>query len=46
MFVINSDDKIEYVAARPEIVKSELDKLFHDIDILHRTDLNPFEIFY
>jgi Fic family protein len=46
MFVINSDDKIEYVAARPEIIKSELDKLFHDIEILHRTDLNPFEIFY
>lgn len=46
MFVINSDDKIEYVAASPEIVQSELDKLFHDVDILHRTDLNPFEIFY
>lgn len=46
MFVINSDDKIEYVAARPEIVKSELDKLFHDIKILRRTDLDPFEIFY
>ncbi len=45
MFVINSDDKIEYVAANPEIVKSELDKLFHDIDILHQTDLDPFEIF-
>ncbi len=46
MFVINSDDKIEYVAAGPEIVKSELDKLFHDIDILDRKELNPFEIFY
>ncbi len=46
MFVINSDDKIEYVAASPEIVKSELDKLFHDIDLLHRADLNPFEVFY
>jgi len=46
MFVINSDDKIEYVAASPGIVKSELDKLFYDIDILLRTDLNPFEIFY
>jgi Fic family protein len=46
MFVINSGDKIEYVAANPEIVKSELDKLFHDIDILHCTDLNPFEVFY
>ncbi len=46
MFVINSDDKIEYVAANPEIVKSELDKLFHDVDLLQNTDLNPFEIFY
>lgn len=46
MFVINSDDKIDYVAASPEIVKSELDKLFHDIDILHRMELSAFEIFY
>lgn len=46
MFIINSDDKIEYVAAPPEIVKSELEKLFHDIDILHHADLNPFEVFY
>lgn len=46
MFVINSDDKIEYVAARPEIVKQELDKLFQDINILTNVGLNPFEIFY
>ncbi len=46
MFVINSDDKIEFVAAIPEIVKSELDRLFHDIDLLLHTDLNPFEIFF
>ena len=46
MFVINSDDQIEYVAASPEIVKTELDKLFHDIGILLKSDLNPFEIFY
>ncbi|MFN8207299.1 MAG: Fic family protein [Bacteroidales bacterium] len=46
MFVINNEDKIEYVAARPEIVKSELDKLFHDIDLLLQADLNPFENFY
>jgi Fic family protein len=46
MFVINSDDKIEYVAANPDIAKSELDKLFYDIDLLQRTDLNSFEIFY
>lgn len=46
MFVINSDDKIEYVAASPEIVKFELEKLFYDINILHHKDLSPFEIFY
>jgi Fic family protein len=46
MFVINSDDKIEYVAASPEIVKNELEKLFHDLDYLLRVELNPFEIFY
>jgi len=46
MFVINSDDKIEYVAASPEIVKQELGKLFDDIDQLIRTELNPFEVFY
>jgi len=46
MFVINSEDQIEYVAASPEVVNSELEKLFHDIDILHHADLDPFEIFY
>lgn len=46
MFVINSDDRIEYVAASPEIVKGELDKLFTDIDLLLITELNDFEIFY
>jgi len=46
MFVINSDDKIEYVAASPEIVKKETDKLFEDIASLLKADLNPFEIFY
>ena len=46
MFVINSDDRIEYVAAGPEIVKGEVDKLFEDIDLLIKCDLNPFEVFY
>ncbi|MBN2773003.1 MAG: Fic family protein [Prolixibacteraceae bacterium] len=46
MFVINSDDKIEYVAASPEIVKVELDRLFSDIDSLLKKDLTDFEIFY
>lgn len=46
MFVINSDDRIEYVATSPEAVKPELDKLFHDIDILYNKNLKPIEVFY
>jgi Fic family protein len=46
MFVLNSDDMIEYVAVDPKIVQQELDKLFHDIDILQNSNLNSFEIFY
>jgi Fic family protein len=46
MYVINSDDKIEYVAAGPEIVKQELTRLFKDIEFLLNADLDPFEIFY
>lgn len=46
MFVINNDDKIEYVAASPEIVYNELLKLFHDIDLLLNKELDDFEIFF
>lgn len=46
ILVINSNDQIEYIAASPEIVKTELNKLFDDIKLLINTDLNPFEIFY
>jgi Fic family protein len=46
MFVINKDDKIEYVAASPNIVKQELDKLFYDVNLLLNSTLNSFEIFY
>ena len=46
MFVINSDDQIDYAAASPEIVNQELDKLFHDIEILVANDLDAFEVFY
>lgn len=46
MFVINNDDQIEYIAAEPAIVKTELDKLFDDVELLLRTHLNPFEVFY
>ena len=46
MFVINSDDQIEYVAADPGIVKKELEKLFVDIEILLNNEINSFEVFY
>lgn len=46
MFVINNEDRIEYVACEPNIVKRELDKLFYDIELLLENELNAFEIFY
>ena len=46
MFVINNDDRIEYVAAEPAIVDEELKKLFADIDLLLNSDLTDFEAFY
>lgn len=46
MYVINSDERIEYVAAKPDIVKTELEKLFEDIGLLLHATLNPYEIFY
>ncbi len=46
MFVLNSDDKIEYVAAPPGIVQNELLKLFGDVDALLKKKLDIYEIFY
>ncbi len=46
MFVLNNDDRIEYVATEPILVKQELDKLFSDIKILRQIQLNPAETLY
>lgn len=46
MFVINSKDRIEYVATEPSKVKSELGRLFKDIEVLQKGVLDPFEVFY
>jgi Fic family protein len=46
MFVINSNDRIEYVATEPSKVKIELEKLFKDISSLQGTNLDPYEVFY
>lgn len=45
-FVLNNNDEIEYVASEPAIVKSELDKLFSDIEYLTQKELDSYEIFY
>ena len=46
MFVLNNNDEIEYVAAEPVIVKDELEKLFSDINLLIKVELDSYEIFY
>jgi Fic family protein len=44
--IINSEGSIEYVAAEPNIVKAETQKLFDDIDVLLSKKLNTQEILY
>jgi len=46
MFVLNNKDEIEYVAPEPRIVKSELNKLFSDIEFLIETEIGSYEIYY
>ena len=46
MYVINEEDRIEYVACEPYKVRKELDKLFSDIENLQKTDLTVKEVFY
>ena len=46
MFVINSESRIEYVAAESHIIESELGRLFKDIETLIQQDLNEYETFY
>lgn len=46
MFVLNSDDRIEYVAADPKIVSSELSTLFSDVTIPLKEKLSLPEVFY
>lgn len=46
MFVLNNDDRIEYVAAEPSIAKHELDRLFSDIDKLRQEKLSSNEILF
>jgi len=46
MFVINNDDRIEYVAAEPNLVMGEMEKLFRDITYLLSQELKIKEVFY
>jgi len=40
MFVITKDGKIEYVAALPENVKTEMDQFYADVDTLVKINLS------
>jgi Fic family protein len=46
MFVLNSDDRIDYVAAEPGKLLVELTKLFEDIDYLFSIELSNSEALY
>ncbi len=46
MYVTTSDGKIEYVAASPQLVQVELEKLYSDLDSLMSMQLSVQEIFF
>ena len=46
MFVLNEEDRIEYVACEPSKVKIEWDALFKDIKKLRKATLTTTEAFY
>jgi len=46
MFVINEDDRIEYVACAPEQVQGELNRFFNRVADLLATDLSALEVFF
>lgn len=47
MFVINNEGKIEYVAAIPQKVKTDMQRFYHDLEVLLNADLTFEEcLFY
>jgi Fic family protein len=46
MFVVTKDGRIEYVAASPEKVKMEIEKLSRDIVVLLQADLSIEDVFF
>ena len=46
MYVTTPDGKIEYVAAAPHAIKTELQKFYNDLDTLLKTNLTINEVFF
>ncbi len=46
MFIVTNDGKIEYIAASPENVKTEMKKLYADIEMLLATEMSFEEVFF
>ncbi|MES2837802.1 MAG: Fic family protein [Bacteroidota bacterium] len=46
MYVSTPDGKIEYVAASPFEVKTEMEKFYSDVDFLLRQNLNTKQVFF
>lgn len=46
MYVVTKDGKIEYVAANADVVETEMNKLFHDIESLLNTTLSFDEVIF
>jgi Fic family protein len=46
MFVITNDGKIEYVAAPPDLLKTEMEKLYNDLKVLLSANLSFHQVFF
>lgn len=46
MFVINENDRIEYVACEPHLIKRELEPFYKKVNELLEADLSPIETFF
>ncbi len=46
MYVTTSDGRIEYVAASPLVVETEMNKFYEDLNLLLKTELTIEETFY
>lgn len=46
MYVTTEEGRIEYVAASPFVISTEIEKLYYDIDILLKQNLDIQSVFY